>query len=295
MNAKRACLVALVITLAGVGGARAQQYGTGPYATTEPPSPSTLPAPGPQPGPVDAPVPPPTGPRLSDYILGNKPDCCGPVGGDGPIATELYLRWGPSITLDAGFLGRTLETGWAVEVGGRALFFNPANDAAWTVDLGLSDVANQGQHSDKSVTLRILQTNATSGTTGPVAVPVHVGGLNRTYANLGFGREWYLWSQAATCPTCGVMAPGCNWRVGFDAGGRWGTEKLRLHEIKHRTEVIEAAYVALHSDLEIPWGGWVFIVGERIEWDHTWMHQILQDHPENLQNINILMTLGVRY
>jgi hypothetical protein len=40
MNAKRACLVALVMTLAGVGAARAQQYGSGPYAGPSPTPPA---------------------------------------------------------------------------------------------------------------------------------------------------------------------------------------------------------------------------------------------------------------
>src|SRR5437899_3111572 len=79
MNAKRACLVALVMALTGVGAARAQQNGAGLNGSA--PAPAPLPAPAPEPGPVDAPMPPPTGPRLSDYILGSKPDCCGPIGG----------------------------------------------------------------------------------------------------------------------------------------------------------------------------------------------------------------------
>jgi hypothetical protein len=295
MNAKRALLVALVMILAGAGAARAQQYGGAEGRNTVPP-PAVLPAPGPQPGPADAPMPPPTGPRLSDYILGgNKPaDCCGPLGG-GPIATELYARWGPSIVLPSGFLGKTLETGWEVQGGGRALFFNPAIDAAWTIDLSISDIVNQGQHSDRVATLHLLETSSTTGLTSKVPVPVTIQALNRTYANLGLGREWYLCNSAATCPSCGLMPDGWNWRAGFDLGGRWGTEKLDLHEIKHRTEVIEALFLSVHTDLEIPCGGWVFIVGGRIEWDNTWMHQILQDLPENLQNINVLMTLGVRY
>jgi hypothetical protein len=289
MNAKRACLVALVMALAGFGVARAQQYGPGSSKSTG--APSALPAPSAEPGPTDAPMPPPTGPRLSDYILGSKPDCCGPMGGDGTIATEIYVRWGPSIVVMNGFLPKTLETGWEVQGGGRALFFNADNDAAWTIDLSLSDIGNQGQHTDRIATLHLLEPNATD----KVAVPVTVRALNRTYANLGLGREWYLWDQAANCPSCGNMPGGCNWRVGFDAGGRWGTESMDFHEIKHRTEVIEALFVSVHSDVEIPWRGWVIVVGGRVEWDNTWMHTILQDAPENLQNINILMTLGVRY
>ena len=91
------------------------------------------------------------------------------------------------------------------------------------------------------------------------------------------------------------MAEGPTWRVGFDAGGRWGTERMEFNGLQHRTEVIEGAFVAVHTDLEVPCGGWVFLAGARIEWDHTWMHQILQGLPENLQDLNCLVTLGLRY
>lgn len=294
MNAKRACLVALVMTLAGVGAARAQ-YGTGPSGGAGSPPPAAFPAPGPEPGPADAPVPPPTGPRLSDYILGTRPDCCGPIGGNGPIGTELYVRWGPSINTAAGYFGRTLETGWEVQAGGRVLFFNPAADAAWVVDLGVSDVANHGQHSDKVALLHfiIVPDPMTGAGTRVPAVQVTPTRLNRTYVNVGFGRECYLWGSAAQC-ACGKVEDAVNWRAGLDVGGRYGTEKLELHEIRHRTDTIAAVYLALHTDLEIPWHGVIFQVGGRVEWDYTWM-DILQDTPADLQNVNILMTLGVRY
>jgi hypothetical protein len=296
MNAKRACLVALVITLAGVSAARAQRpSGSGPSAGTGL-LPPVSPVPSAEQRPAEAPPLVPAGPpRLSDYILGTKPDCCGPLGGDGSISTELYLRWGPSFVLPGGFFGHTLETGWEVQGGGRALFFNTENDAAWTADFSISNVTNHGQHSDKSALLQILEPDPITGNPIHVPVRVTVRDLNRTFANIGLGREWYLWGPAANCPTCGEMNGGWNWRAGFDAGGRWGSAKLELHEIKHRTEVIEGAFVAVHSDLEIPCGGWIVVVGGRIEWDITWEHTLLQDTPEDLQNLNILMTLGVRY
>jgi hypothetical protein len=294
MNAKRACLVALVMTLAGAGAARAQ-YGAGRYGGSESPPPA-LPAPGPAPTAADAPVPPPTGPRLSDYLVGTRPDCCGPIGGDGQIGTELYVRWGPSINTAAGYFGRTLETGWEVQAGGRVLFFNPAADGAWVVDLGVSNVSNHGQHSDKIALLHDIivadPVMVGQGTRVP-AVQVSTASLNRTYVNVGFGRECYLWCPATFC-SCGKVNEAVNWRAGFDVGGRYGTEKLELHEIRHRTDVIAAVYLALHTDLEIPWHSFIFQVGGRVEWDYTWM-DILQDTPTDLQNINILMTLGVRY
>ena len=211
MHAKCACLVALMMTLAGVGAAHAQ-YPSGPASS--PPSP--LPTLGPTPAPVDAPLPPATGPRLSDYILGSNPDCCGPVGGDGPISTEIYVRWGPSVNIMHGFLGKELETGWDVDVGGRALFFNPENDAAWTADLSISNVSNQGQHSDRHAILHSIIVPDQFGTpTMANNVSVTVRNLNRTYANFGSGREWYLWAPGANCPNCGFMPAGTTWRVGM--------------------------------------------------------------------------------
>jgi len=296
MHAKRACLVALVITVVGISAARAQYTGGGSAGAMSGP-PYALPAPGPVPTAVDAPVPPPTGPRLSEYILGTHPDCCGPVGGDGPISTELYVRWGPSVNLMNGYLSKELETGWEVQGGGRALFFNPEGDAAWTADLSISNIWNQGQHSDRKANLQSIIVPDQFGTATRVNnVNVTIRSLNRTYVNAALGREWYLWAPAANCPNCGRMQEGPTWRVGIDGGGRWGSEKMQFHELKHRTEVIEGLFASVHTDLEIPCGGWIFVVGGRIEWDYTWMHTILQDFPgQDLQNINVLMTLGVRY
>src|SRR5205823_5781058 len=101
--------------------------------------------------------------------------------------------------------------------GGRTLFFNPANDAAWVVDLGIGDIANHGQHSDRTANLSILVPGPTNATR--VHIPVTVSGLNRTFVNLGLGREWYLSGEGGNCPTCGTFGAGTNWRAGFDIGG----------------------------------------------------------------------------
>ena len=295
MNAKRACLVALLITLAGANAARAQKYAGSPSTGPGELTPAAMPAPGPQPGQADAPMSPPTGPRLSDYILGTQPDCCGPLGNDGALSTEIYVRSGVSVPLQSGYFGHTLTPGWDIQGGGRILLFNTSGDAAWTADLSISNVSNHGQHSDMPAFLSLLFTDPNTGTTSHVPVLVTVRSLNRTFVNLALGREWYIWAPAANCPTCGRMAEGPTWRVGFDAGGRWGTERMEFNGLQHRTEVIEGAFVAVHTDLEVPCGGWIFVVGGRIEWDNTWMHTLLQDTPENLQNLNFLATVGVRY
>ncbi len=294
MNAQRAWLVALVMLVAAAGMSRAQPYGG--TAVTPPGGvlPSAMPTPGPEASSTDAPMASPTGPRLSDYILGTKPDCCGPVGGNGPISFEPYARAGALVVLPTGFLAKTLSTGWEVEGGGRTLLFDPAGTDAWTADLGISNIYNHGQHSDRSTTLDIFQTNPSTGLTTKNPVTVTVRDLNRTYVNGSLGHEWYLWGSAANCAGGGSMGVEANWRVGVDLGGRWGSEKLELHEITHRTEVIEGLFAALHTDLEIPCGGWIFVIGARVEWGNTWMHTILQGAPEDLQNIDALVNLGVR-
>jgi hypothetical protein len=304
MNLKSACLVALVASLVAAGATRAQPYSSPLTDLAGPPTSPLYSGAGTAAGAPGEGAPAPTGPgRLSDYIIGTRHDCCGPIGGDGPIGVELYVRWGPSLPLDAGFFGKTLATGWLVQGGGRSLFFNPEGTAAWTVDASISNVSNHGQRSNEMAILRgvvvprepTFENPATS-----IAIPalaVTTSHLNRTYVNLALGREWWLTGGARTCHANGC--DGCGWagrmwRAGFDAGGRWGTAKLEMHEIRHRTDVIGAVFVSGHTDLEIPCGCCIFVVGGRVEWDYTWT-DILQATDADLQNVNLLMTLGVRF
>ena len=50
--------------------------------------------------------------------------------------------------MEGSVFGHVLATGWDIDVGGRSLFFNPQMSAAWAIDLGLSNINNQGQRSD---------------------------------------------------------------------------------------------------------------------------------------------------
>src|SRR5262249_6280073 len=155
-----------------------------------------------------------------------RPDCCGPVGGDGPVLYELYARIGPAIVTGGGVFNRTLDTGWMVAAGGRSLFFNPAQTAAWTIDLGISNSHNDARKHDVQIPLSILVPTQ-FGTAervnfgrDPDVPGVTVRELNRTFANIGFGREVY--------PVGPANGPGTKWRIGYDLGGRWGTAKLEL-------------------------------------------------------------------
>ena len=304
MSAKTLIPAALVLTVLGLGAARGQapsdtslpQYG-GPSA--EPPSP---------------PVTPPG--RLSHWITYERPDCCGPLGADGPVYQELYLRSGASFPVGAKIFGKVLQTGWVVDGGGRSLFFNPEQDAVWVIDLGVSNIHYPGERPDLQFKLlHILVPTAANPLTGQAGtaiinfVPhgklttkmgkngapntvtepfgVTVANLNQTFVNVGGGREWYLWGAA----NCGEP----NWRVGFDVGGRYGTEKLNLHQLRHRTDTIAGLYIAAHSDIECPCGCCTYFAGVRVEYDYIWGDILQEQNVADTETIGLLFTAGVRF
>jgi hypothetical protein len=379
MSVKKVCLATLVTALLGLGAVRGQ--------SSEPsPSPSATPTPGGLlSGTPGAPGTPPgylstrpadtTGATgdltqpgqpvnlcLSDWIVGpHGPGCCGPVGGCGPIQEELYLQSGLDFPFSDGVFGHTLKSdGWVIQGGGRTLFFNPEQDAAWVVDLSISNVRDEGRNPTYEIPLHhILVPTATASNVPGVAnsaivefVPraflnklatektiqklnpqiknfkkyhgqplllhtgtggapntiaaegVSVADLNRTFFNVGFGRDWYLFGEAPTylnrgCGSgCGDNGCGCGgpvWRVGVDGGGRYGTAKVELHEVRHRTDTIAGVFIGAHSDVEVPCGCCIFQAGVRLEWDYTWM-DIFQEHNDaDLEGINLLFTIGTRF
>jgi hypothetical protein len=86
-----------------------------------------------------------------------------------------------------------------------------------------------------------------------------------------------------------------SWRVGFDAGGRWGTARLETHQLKHRSDVIGSAFFAAHSDVEVPCGCCIFYYGLRLEYDYTWSDILQLQNKSDLQDLNLLVTTGVRF
>ncbi len=312
MNVKRASLVVFVFALAGIGTAEAQTptFGTLSYGAAPSPLSPGLPTAA-LPETARASPPARKGP-LPTYILGTNPNCCGPMGGDGRIDVETFLRTGASTPLSAGYFGKTVGTGWLFEAGGRSLFFNPENDAAWTVELSLSNIYSHGQRSDQIAVLHnvaVPNSAIAVAVGGPASVsvpvvPVTVRDLNRTDVNLAFGREFYLWGPAGKCygetlsacggngcPSCGTVA---NWRVGFDVGGRWGTEELEFHELNHMTRVVTGVFASIHSDWEIPCGCCIFQAGVRLEWEYNF-ENILPGIDEDFQSLNFMATFGFRY
>ncbi len=302
MSLKNVFLAGLAtLALLGWEGARAQGP-AGPYGD----------APAPQGG-DGAAVPPGTyrGPAcLSPWLVYACEDCCGALDDHNPMRTELYLRVGGTVPYGDGVLADSIDSGFAIQGGGRGLFFNRRGDAAWTIDLGLTNLNNPADSGAATVTLFNLpfQSAGVLGTGQTIPEPVisaQIGALNRTYVNLGGGREWYLLGGA--CGTRDTPEPAF-WRIGIDAGGRWGTSKLQLRNIdavgetqpvtpvkRHLTDTIGAVYVALHSDVDIPCGCCVFQAGFRTEWDYTWSDILQIQNDSDVMSVNLLFNVGVRY
>jgi hypothetical protein len=288
MNLKTFGLCGMVLALLGASAVHAQSSkpSTRDSGTTLVDQPATFPS-----GPPDSTMVSTAG--LSNWITGNQQECMGPMGGNGPIRSELYLRAGPSVPIGGGFFNDTLKTGWEIQGGGRTLFFNTQGDAAWTVDLSLSNINNTGRNPNDSVTLHnviVAGPPSVFGGSTSISVPslnVTTRSLNRTFVNLGFGREMYLYGAPD--------AEGLTWRVGIDGGGRYGSAKLETHEIVHRTDTIAGMFVSLHSDVEIPYGCITLLAGFRIEWDYTWMDILQSQNNSDLQDLNLLFTAGIRF
>jgi hypothetical protein len=245
---------------------------------------------------------------MSSWIIHNQTDCCSPFGGSGPINTELYVHTGPSIPVAGGFLHKVLETGWDIQGGGRSMFFNPAVDAAWTADLSLMSIFNHALPNEKFLVTADINMAPAGLPSGPnVQVQGHVKDLNRTFVTAALGREWYLNAPA--------NAAGWKWRAGMDIGGRIGTGRAEFvlepnqgfiapdnAGLKHKTDTIYGLEIALHSDVEIPWGCCTFTYGFRVEWDYTWMDilnpknaRLVHQLNSQLQDVNLLLTAGVRF
>ncbi len=246
----------------------------------------------------DAPKPTPRSPqfgdptRPSEWILYRQcEDCYCPAGGHGPIGTEFYLRVGPSFAYGDGTFGQVLDSGWGIQGGARLMFFNHPRDRAWYMDLSLINIWNDANRPDVKVPLSVLVPDPT-GTV--VRVNFGEGGLpgvtirefNRTFVNFGIGRKWYI-NGAANCGNF-------SWRVGAEAGGRYGSGNVEFLEIQKRSDTLGGVYVSLGSDAEIPCGCCTFWGGIRTEWAYTWS-DILQRTDADVEEILLMFTAGIRY
>lgn len=291
MNAKT-MTTAILVALWGLGTAVAQAPSEGPVPAIESPpikeapgEGETLPSPGLVPPGLLAPAgtAPAGDTGLSDWILYRKPSCCsaGPLM---PLYTDAYLRAGPSVPVGGTFTGRDLLVGWTIEGGVRGMFFNQQMTSAWIIDAGVVNTNNGALSPGTPILLDIIQPNAAgTPTRGPTFVTMK--NYNRTFASLGFGKDWYPW-QPANSPTG-------TWRIGADAGFRYGSSSMTFNEIRHRTHMIYGYYAAAHTEYEIPCGCCFISWGLRLEWAYT--DDLILQRSTNTQDINVLATFNIRY
>lgn len=267
---------------------------------------------GPGPGMAAGPAgPPPGGYPFSDYLTYRRYGaCCGPVGSHGPIAGEVYFRPGISIPLGGSLLGRTMDPGLMLQGGTRALFFTPSQDFAWTIDVGINTVWYDAGK-DLTVELVGISQVVRNPITGQaltdadglpivnfINVPVIPSSLNQTYVHLSLGNEVYLLGTGNT------FDGEPKWRVGYDVGGRWGSAKLIAPKVlreterdtfKHRTDVIGGWFLALHTDFEMPFKGFMIVTGLRTEIGYMWQDLLQPRNDTDLATANILFNCGLRF
>jgi hypothetical protein len=233
-------------------------------------------------GPTGVVVPPPVPAGLPVAGCGlPKPagDCCGPVGADGPIGQEVYLRFGANFPIGNGLLARGLNTGYTVQVGGRSQFFDPSGTSAWAVDVHVHWSYNNADSQDV-VTVR--------------GEPVFVRELHRWAAGLGVGRDTFL-----TAPGFVGGTWDANFRLGWDVGGRWGSGHVDLNPLfepqgyRRHQDVFAQTFAGVMATMEVPVGAWTGIVGGRLEWDYTFADFIPKG--SSFHEINALLMCGVRY
>ena len=285
------CLGFLAVTCLGLGTANAQPPAMLPPTSTGivaplPSVPFAAPAPAAQGMPASQ-------PGINEYLAYPRPTGSTGVGGDGGIGGEIYLRSGISVNLGGtGIFGRIYEPGFEVQGGIRSVFFQPDPTVGWTVDLGLSTTQYHNRL-DEQATLR----NFPSATTifgQPITrnvplFPVTPTNLNQTSVRLALGQEYYFSGDAD--PADG----GIKCRAGWDAGGTLGTQKLDLNEIRHRNGTTYGGLLAVHSDVEMPYGQCIFQAGFRAEYRYTGSHILESQNNTDLSTLGLMFSTGVRY
>lgn len=250
--------------------------------------------------PTDAAAPAvPSGAYASPFYT-DGPGSLGPLGRNGRVGYDIYTYTGPTFAFGEGRFARQLQTGWMVGGGGRSLFFNPAHDAAWAIDLGLSYQFNRGSvghYTELELRRAPLVIGGTRIPQPDVMAPLAIRGLSRTNFNFGVGRDWWLWGP-------GVVGAenGWNFRFGGTAGGRWGTahvdlvpqDEAALGDYARRQAVTHGVFIESHANVEVPMGSWILFGGLRTEWGYDWTN-LVPPINGNLHNFNLLMTAGIRF
>lgn len=224
-------------------------------------------------------------------------NCCGPVGGNGPITYELFTRTGSSLIVGGGpDLSGATRFGWMVEGGGRSLFMNTANDAAWTAELSLMYAYNGGGDRVLDVFARQPKNPNTGLLIGPDQIqPFTLRGVTRTGLNYTIGRDWFL-----NGPGFLGYEQAWNTRFGVDVGGNYGTIRVDLVPVAdvnnyfRRYSVTNGIQFAAHWNAEMPVGAWIAFAGVRAQYGFHHSN-VVPPLSGNFQDLNLLFTAGVRF
>ncbi len=226
---------------------------------------------------------------LSDWITYRREYSEGPHGRVTPLYTEFYMQSGPTFPIGGMTLSRELKVGWSIAGGLRALFFDESHTSAWVVDGHIINTNESAGRQNTQFPLTFFEKGVRSdlvvfeGVAGRKTFSLQ--NSNRTLVGLGLGREWYLRQPA--------NSEDLKWRFGIDGGGRWGSHRVNFSEFGHLVDVAGSIYAAAHTDAEFAWGVSIVHAGIRFEWAYTWS-DILQQ-TSDVQNLSVLMTVGLRY
>jgi hypothetical protein len=260
---------------------------------------------GENPQPQMMPGPLPAGSIESPWCGGVQAgDCNNSIGGNGPLTYEIIGYTGPSFPILGGVLNNRLTVGWMVGADTRTLFFNQERDAAWVLVLGYSYIFNKGQ--DEQVKeIDVLTRSFVDDLTvqggrrrvGDALLGQYVTALHRETLNFGFGRDWWL-----NGPGSLGNEPASNWRVGTEIGGRWGTGHVNLvpkqftppFDYNRRGGVYHGIYLSAYTNYERSFGNVIMYSGLKVQWAYNWMNYV-PPQDSDLQDLNILMTFGVRF
>ena len=222
--------------------------------------------------------------------------CYGPVGANGPVTYEGYLRTGVSLLTGGGEMTAVAKTfGWNVQGGSRTLFFNPAGDAAWVLDLGIGFTGNAGRGASRPIDIEVGAVRFGGGL-NRTTFEAGLRELRRTSLNFGIGRDFFLNGPGAVGCDQGYS----NFRLGWDVGGRWGTASVGFEPFgdpggyRRRQDVFHAVYGAGQGTWEQPMGGWTFYLGGRIEYGYYWTN-LIPPNDGDFREVNLLLLTGVRF
>jgi len=217
-----------------------------------------------------------------------------PMGGNGPVNYETYIRTGPSILAGNNTWTDTAKSGWYSGAGFRTLLFNSASDAAWVIDLGVSYTRNDGRGVNSPLDIQSNQLKGSSvDDTSFTALGIR--GLSRTTFNFALGRDWFL-----NGPGSVGQEPFGNWRAGADIGGRYGTASVDFEPVnepggyRRLQDVVHGVFIGSHLNWERSFGNFNFFAGVRGEWGYTWTN-LLPTNAADIIDVNLLMSLGFRF